>query len=61
MAGKKITTVAFSAKHGISKQWVHELIRQGRIQPPPIRLEGGHRPYLFAHNARILKINELGA
>jgi hypothetical protein len=58
MADKKIGTGAFARKHNVSTQWVHELVRQGRIKPAPERLEGGHSPYLFDPRAKIVKINE---
>lgn len=61
MAEKKISTSAFARKYKISTQWVHELVRQGRIVPAPERLEGGHSPYLFDHRAKIVKINEYNA
>ena len=39
----------------ISKTYLIELAKKGKIKPPPIKMEGSRAPLLFAPDARRIK------
>ena len=48
-----LTVKQFADKIGLSRQRVHQLMREGRVSPAPKRI-GSY--FLVAQNARIMKV-----
>lgn len=53
---KELATGAFSRKHSVSRQRIHQLVLEGRISPAPIKRAIGERgfAYFFRPEAKIL-------
>ena len=50
-----LTVKQFAEKIGLSRQRVHQLMREGRVTPPPMRL--GHYFYMSS-NARLTTVKD---
>ena len=50
-----LTVKQFAEKIGLSRQRVHQLMREGRVTPPPMRL--GHYFYM-SNNARLTTVKD---